>query len=54
MNEPFNGYGNCSSHANKPGYFIPLDGAGKNMLTNKLDGSFTISELEVWEVVYLE
>ena len=37
-----------------PGYAIPVDGAGTNMLTNKKDGAFTISELEVWQVTYLE
>ena len=52
--EPFNGYNNCRSWANKPGYDIPVDGAGTNMLTNKKDGYFTITELEVWQVTYLE
>jgi hypothetical protein len=52
--EPFNGDTNCSSFANKPGYKIPVDEAGTNMLTNKKDGDFTITELEVWEVTYLE
>ena len=47
--EPFNGDNKCHSWANKPGYGIPLEG-GVNMLTNKKDGNFTISELEVWEV----
>jgi hypothetical protein len=46
--------GNCSSNGNKPGYEIPVDGAGINMLTNYKDGNFTISDLEVWEVKYLE
>ena len=48
--EPFNGNGNCRSHANKPVYGIPVDADGNNMLTNKKDGKFTISELEVWEI----
>ena len=26
---------------------------GKNMLTDKEDGKFTITELEVWEVEYI-
>jgi hypothetical protein len=53
--EPFNnGYGNCYSWPNKPGYRIQVDGAGTNMLTNKKDKKFTITELEVWEVTYLE
>jgi hypothetical protein len=51
--EPFNGDGNCISNANKPGYKIVIEG-GKNMLTNNKDGWFTISELEVWEVVNVE
>ena len=50
--EPFNG--NCRSYANRPGYRIPVDGAGTNMLTNNKDGWFTITELEVWQVKYLE
>jgi hypothetical protein len=52
--EPFNGDGNCFSHANKPCYRIPVDGAGTNMLTNNKDNSFAITELEVWEVTYLK
>jgi hypothetical protein len=53
-NEPFNGDNKCLSYANKPGYGIPNEG-GVNMLTNKRDGKFTISELEVWEVTgYME
>ena len=52
--EPFNGDGNCWSRANEPGYRIPVDGAGTNMLTNIEDYRFTITELEVWEVKYLE
>ena len=54
LNEPFNDDDNCHSYTNEPGYDIPLDAAGLNMLTNKEDGSFTISELEVWEVTFLE
>ena len=46
-NEPFNGNGHCYSYANEPGYRIPVDGAGTNMLTNSND-YFTITELEVW------
>ncbi len=48
--EPFNGEGNFISCSNKTIYEIPLNEAGLNMLTNKKDGNFTISELEVWEV----
>jgi hypothetical protein len=50
--EPFNGENNCRSFANSNGYLIPLKD-GKNMLTDKSDGEFTITELEVWEVKYL-
>jgi hypothetical protein len=50
--EPFNGDNNCGSHTNYDGYLIPLKN-DKNMLTDKSDGAFTISELEVWEVKYL-
>jgi hypothetical protein len=53
LSEPFNGDGECRSWANSPGYKIVIEG-GKNMLTNKEDGNFTISELEVWEVVNVE
>ncbi len=52
--EPFNGDFNCISWANIPGYSIPVDGAGTNMLTNNKDIKFTITELEVWQVTYLE
>jgi hypothetical protein len=51
--EPFNGDGNCSAWANKSGYKIDIEG-GKNMLTNKENGEFTITELEVWEVLNVE
>ena len=36
------------------GYNIPLDKNGLNTLTNKKDGSFTITEMEVWEVINTE
>ncbi len=48
--EPFNDDNACASCAYQSGYCIGLE-YGKNMLTNKEDGDFTISELEVWEVV---
>jgi hypothetical protein len=51
--EPFNGDEKCGSRANKPGYEIVIE-VGKNMLSNKEDGYFTISEIEVWEVVNVE
>ncbi len=46
--EPFNGDGFCGSWANEPGYRIPVDSAGLNMLTNYKGYWFTITELEVW------
>jgi hypothetical protein len=52
FNEPFNGDRNCGSNANKSSYGIPKEG-DKNMLTNQKDGKFTITEFEVWEVIYL-
>jgi hypothetical protein len=52
--EPFNGDSKCYSNAKKPGYDIPVDDAGTNMLTYKMSNNFTITELEVWEVKYLE
>jgi hypothetical protein len=54
LSATFDGYGNCSSYAKEPGYRIPVDEGGINMLTNKKDGEFTISELEVWQVKYIE
>ena len=42
------------SWANYPGYSIGVDAAGKNTLTNSGDERFTISELEVWEIVNVE
>jgi hypothetical protein len=54
VNKPFNGDGSCYSCANRPGYRIPVDGAGTNMLTNNKDDIFTITELEVWQVTYLD
>jgi hypothetical protein len=50
--EPFNGDNKCYSWANKNGYLIPLKD-GKNMLTDKSDGRFTIVELEVWEIEFI-
>ena len=50
---PFNGDGRCRSDANENTYKISLKD-GKNALTNKEDEWFTITELEVWEVQYLQ
>ncbi len=52
-NQPFNEKKHCLSWANKSGYQIPVEG-GKNMLTNLKGIEFKISELEVWEVKYLD
>ena len=52
--EPFNGEFKCGSWVNNDGYNIEDDECGKNMMTNERDGSFTISELEVWEVINVE
>ncbi len=42
--------GNCSSSAECGTYDIGYDDDQFNRLTNKIDGDFTISELEVWEI----
>ncbi len=52
--EPFNDEGHCRSYANKSGYLIPVDGPGTNILTKNKSEFFTITELEVWQVTYLE
>ncbi len=51
--EPFKGDNKCISWANEPGYCISIED-GKNMLTNQKDGNFTITELEVWEILNTE
>jgi hypothetical protein len=51
-NEPFNGDEKCGSDANRDGYKIVNEG-WKNMLTNKYNGKFTITELEVWQVTFI-
>ena len=33
---------------------IPADNNGINKVTNKKNGPFTITELEVWEVKFIE
>lgn len=35
-------------------YKIEVDGAGKNKLTNMMGNKFTISEMEVWEIIYVK
>jgi hypothetical protein len=53
VSETFNGNNNCTSFGDWNGYNIPLKD-GKNTLTNNQEGKFTITELEVWEVEFLE
>jgi hypothetical protein len=50
----FNEDEKCVSYASHKAYKIPFGDDRKNMLTNKKNGHFTITELEVWEVKYLE
>jgi hypothetical protein len=55
-NQPFNGDNYCISNVILPGYHIGEDSEGRNMLTNlkcdQLTSFFTISELEVWEIIF--
>jgi hypothetical protein len=46
----FNETGRCQSFASSKTFEIGYDDNGNNMLTNKIDGRFTISDLEVWEI----
>jgi hypothetical protein len=50
--QPFNGDNKCESYANESGHCIGLEDS-KNMLTNKENGKFTITEIEVWEVTFI-
>ena len=54
--EPFNGNNKCYSNANNLGYKIEEDNEGINTLTSlKCEygwSYFSISELEVWEVIF--
>jgi hypothetical protein len=57
--EPFNKPNACYSLANFHGYEIPVNDEGINMLTNKKNTEknscyFTITEIEVWGVTFLE
>ena len=58
--DPFNGNNKCGSFVNSDGYRIKMDSESKSNLT-KLKcvqfrgdyiSEFTISELEVWEVIF--
>ena len=48
-----NGNNNCGSWAKKTGYSIGEED-GKNILTNKKDGLFTIKQIEVWQIMNVE
>ena len=58
VREPFNGENMCRSCTTKSNYGIKIDSEGRNNLTNEVSqeflgykiSSFTILELEVWEV----
>jgi len=50
---PFNGEKHCRSYANNTTYCIDVDEDDINMLTNKKDGRFTITKLEVWEITFI-
>jgi hypothetical protein len=60
MLKSFNEEKNCYSFVNCEGYRIPIDFEGKSMLTNlkcedkfgSYVSEFTISEIEVWEVIF--
>ena len=52
--EPFNGDNKCGSYANQPGFGIGVDADGNNLLTNKKGDYFTITEIEVWQIVNVE
>ena len=57
--EPFNKPNACFSCANRDNYKIPVNDEGINMLTNKKKTEnnrceFTITEIEVWGVTFLE
>ncbi len=49
----FNGDNWCWSYGNRLSYRIGVVD-GVNMLTNKKDGNFTITEIEVWEIKNVE
>ena len=51
-NSPFNGDNKCCSCANESGYNIGIEG-DKTLLTNQKNGYFTITEIEVWQVKFI-
>ncbi len=52
-NELFDAGEECCSRTNGKNFGIPEED-GKNMLTNLKNSSFSITELEVWEVTEIE
>jgi hypothetical protein len=54
VGEPFNGDYKCWSNANLPGFGIGVDVDGNNLLTNKKGYNFTITEIEVWQIINVE
>ena len=61
--EPFNDENVCHSISNFEVYGIEIDSEGNNMLTNKQCqkikngfgiSKFTISEIEVWELTFVD
>jgi hypothetical protein len=52
--ESFNGDKNCDSSVNQPGFGIGRDADGNNLLTDKKGEYFTITELEVWQIINIE
>ena len=52
--EPFNGENKCESCDNLSAYKIPVEDDYKNALTNKYVSNFTITEIEVWGVTFVD
>ncbi len=49
--ENYTDHGRCWSSARCEEFDIGFDEDGLNRLTNKVDGNFTIAEIEVWEII---
>jgi hypothetical protein len=57
VKEPLDGIDSCWSWPNQSGYKITIDENGKNKLINKKAlgiCKFTVVEIEVWQVKFLE
>jgi hypothetical protein len=61
--QPFNQDNTCWSNANVGGYRIGMDSESRSMLTNLkckkdehglMKSEFTITELEVWEIIFIK